>query len=79
MLLDELLIKYDACWQYAVDDGTVPAQVNKFQLLAQKRRKQVFANFSQQPLMLDPRFPSDPNLIDDLSVGTFTINQSVLG
>jgi hypothetical protein len=49
---------YDAAWMYCVDDGTVPAQVNKFQMLAGNRRKQLKAGFAQQPLELDPRFPS---------------------
>ena len=59
--LDGLLLQYDAAWMYCVDDGTVPAQVNKFQMLAAKRRKQLKAAFSQQPLMLDPRYPDQPS------------------
>ena len=81
ILLDRLLITYDACWMYCVDDGTVPAQVNKFQMLAVKRRKQVKANFSQHPLQLDPRFPADAALFDDFTQGSFTIGgqSGVLG
>jgi hypothetical protein len=60
--IDALLIQYDACWMYAVDDGTIPAQVNKFQVLAQNRRKMVKAAFAQQPLELDPRFPADADI-----------------
>ena len=60
--LDRLLLMYDACWMYTVDDGTVPAQVNKFQMLAGNRRKRVKAGFSQMPLELDPRFPGVPVL-----------------
>lgn len=56
--LDRLLLMYDACWMYTVDDGTVPAQVNKFQMLAGNRRKQLKAGFAQHPLELDPRFPA---------------------
>jgi hypothetical protein len=55
--LDGLLLQYDACWMYAVDDGTIPAQVNKFQVLAQNRRRMIKAAFAQQPLELDPRYP----------------------
>ena len=55
--IDQLLLQYDACWMYAVDDGTIPAQVNKFQVLAQNRRRMIKAGYSQQPLELDPRFP----------------------
>ena len=62
--MDRLLLTYDASWMYCVDDGTIPAQVNKFQMLAQKRRKQVIAATVQQGQMLDPRFPADPSLLD---------------
>ena len=40
---------------YAVDDGTVPAQVNKYQVLAANRRKKMIAQYSQHPLALDTR------------------------
>jgi hypothetical protein len=58
LYLDQLLLQYDACWMYAVDDGTIPAQVNKFQVLAQNRRKMVKAGYAQHPIELDPRFPA---------------------
>jgi hypothetical protein len=67
---DLLLLQYDACWMYAVDDGTIPAQVNKFQVLAQNRRKMVKASYSQHPLELDPRFPAGADLFgggDDMT------------
>jgi len=75
--LDPLLISYDACWMYAVDDGTVPAQVNKYQVLATNRRKQMKANFSQHSLMLDPRFPSD-QLLDQMDDTFFVLDQDPL-
>lgn len=59
ILLDGLLLQYDAAWMYCVDDGTVPAQVNKYQMLAQKRRQSMISSYSQQPLSLDSRYPSD--------------------
>ena len=63
LYLDQLLLQYDACWMYAVDDGTVPAQVNKFQVLAQNRRTKLHASFSQQPIELDPRvLPADATM-----------------
>jgi hypothetical protein len=55
--IDSLLLQYDAAWMYTVDDGTVPAQVNKFQTLAANRRKAVYASYAQHPLDLDPRMP----------------------
>lgn len=77
--IDPLLLQYDAAWMYAVDDGTVPAQVNKFQMLAQRRRKAVKANYTQHGLLLDPRLPSG-TLQDDFTANTFTLNgPSVLG
>jgi hypothetical protein len=58
LFLDELLLTYDACWMYAVDDATIPAQAQKYQMLAQKRRKTMIANTGNQPLELDPRLPA---------------------
>jgi hypothetical protein len=63
--IDQLLLQYDACWMYAVDDGTIPAQVNKFQVLAQNRRRMIKAAFSVHPLQLDPRYG-----VDDMLHGT---------
>ena len=59
VFLDPLLLQYDACWMYCVDDGTVPSQVNKFQVLAQKRRTMMKTALAQNPLPLDPRYPVD--------------------
>jgi len=78
ILLDDLLLMYDACWMYAVDDGTVPAQVNKYQMLATKRRQQLKASLAQQPLELDPRFPSGAIVYDEPSQDWFTISESPL-
>jgi hypothetical protein len=52
--LDRLLILYDVCWMYAVDDGTIPAQVNKFQVLAANRRRRMKAADNSHPIPLDP-------------------------
>ena len=57
--IDQLLLQYDACWMYCVDDGTIPAQVNKFQVLAQNRRRMVKAGYAQHPIELDPRYPME--------------------
>jgi|SRR5215831_12733647 len=73
LLLDDLLLLYDACWMYAVDDGTVPAQVQKYQMLAQKRRQQLKSAFAQNALELDPRFP---NIADEQ--GWFILDQDPL-
>lgn len=77
LYIDQLLLQYDACWMYSVDDGTVPAQVNKFQVLAQNRRKAVRASFAQHPLELDPRMPYD-DIIDPQESGFFTLDQDPL-
>jgi hypothetical protein len=76
--MDALLLQYDACWMYSVDDGTVPAQVNRFQMLAQNRRKQMKASYAQQPLELDPRFPSDTYMITTEDQGWFVLDSCVL-
>jgi hypothetical protein len=55
--LDALLLQYDAAWMYAIDDGSVPAQANKFEGLATKRRTMMKSKYANQPLTLDPRFP----------------------
>lgn len=60
--IDQLLLQLDACWMYCVDDGTIPAQVNKFQVLAQNRRRMIKAGYSQHSLELDPRFPGEVNM-----------------
>ena len=57
--IDNVLLQYDACWMYCVDDGTIPAQVNKFQVLAQNRRRMIKAGYAQHPIELDPRYPSE--------------------
>jgi len=54
ILLDRLMILYDVCWMYAVDDGTIPAQVNKFQVLAANRRKRIKAAYNTHSTPLDP-------------------------
>src|SRR5580765_3214298 len=59
LYIDQLLLQYDAAWMYCVDDGTIPAQVNKFQVLAQNRRRMIKASFGQHSLELDPRYPTD--------------------
>ena len=75
--MDQTLILYDVCWMYAVDDGTVPAQVNKYQVLAANRRKKMLGNFSQHPLALDTRY----NWQDMLATGDdsfFVLDQDPL-
>jgi hypothetical protein len=74
--IDQLLLQYDASWMYCVDDGTVPSQVNKFQVLAQNRRRMIKAGFAQHPLELDPRFPEE--LFSDISNNTFVLDQDPL-
>jgi hypothetical protein len=68
--VDRLLLTYDATWMYCVDDGTVPAQVQKFQMLAAKRRQQMIAILNQHPLELDNRYPTDV----DATAGWFQVD-----
>jgi len=58
LYMDQLLLQYDAAWMYCVDDGTVPAQCAKYQVLAQKRRQQLKTSNNSQPIMLDARYPA---------------------
>ena len=76
--LDPVLIQFDACWMYAVDDGTIPAQVNKFQVLAQNRRRMVKASYGQHSLELDPRFPADASLTSEWDGGYFVLDEDPL-
>lgn len=75
--LDRLLMTYDAAWMYCVDDGTIPAQVQKFQMLAAKRRQQLLASNNVQPVELDPRFPAGTELTDMVD-GWFTVSKTPL-
>lgn len=78
LYIDQLLLQYDACWMYAVDDGTIPAQVNKFQVLAQNRRRMVKAGYSQHPLELDPRYGSDAAMTDPGDSSYFVLDSDPL-
>lgn len=59
--IDPLLLMFDAAWQYCVNDGTLPSQVAKYELLIRKRRQQMITNFNSQPLPLDSRLPNVPD------------------
>lgn len=71
--LDRLLLTYGAAWMYCVDDGTVPAQVTKYEMLAVKRRVQVKVRYSQHPLLLDSRAPMQAD-----KMGWFTVGETPL-
>jgi hypothetical protein len=75
--LDPLLLMYDACWMYAVDDATIPAQVQKYQMLAHKRRTRMIAQTGNQPLELDPRYPAG-DIFDGPDNDFFVLDQDPL-
>jgi hypothetical protein len=75
--IDQLLLQFDACWMYCVDDGTIPAQVNKFQVLAQNRRRMVKASYAQHPLELDSRYPTD-DVMNGIDSSYFVLDQDPL-
>ena len=75
--IDQLLLQFDACWMYCVDDGTIPAQVNKFQVLAQNRRRMVKAGYSQHPLELDSRYPTE-DIMNGIDSNFFVLDQDPL-
>ena len=70
------MILYDVCWMYAVDDGTIPAQVNKFQVLAANRRKRIKAAYNTHSTPLDPRQGSYDDMWHDDSY--FVLDQDPL-
>lgn len=53
--LDDLLITWAACWMYMVDDGSNPASIQKFEMLADKRLLQLKDTYNNKPIDLDPR------------------------
>ena len=71
LYVDGLLLQFDACWMYAVDDGTIPAQVNKFQTLAANRRRMLKASLAQHPIALDPRVAADSGAIEGVEDTTW--------
>jgi hypothetical protein len=75
--IDQLLLLYDAAWMYAVDDGTIPAQVNKYQVLAQNRRRTIKAAFAQHPIELDPRYPTE-DAMNGIDSSYFVLDQDPL-
>lgn len=78
LYLDMLMLQYDAAWMYCVDDGTIPAQVNKFQMLAAKRRTIARSMTSQQPIPLDPRRMSEEFMGDSVDSSYFVLDQDPL-
>lgn len=59
----ELLINF-AAWCYCEDDGTNPGATEKFQVLGERRLKQLNVRLSAQPIQLDTRqaeYPTDWN------------------
>lgn len=52
--MDQTLLAYGAAWMYCVDDGTVPAQIAKFENLFETRRKQMIAAMNIHPIELTP-------------------------
>lgn len=72
--MDHLLLVYDACWMYCVDDGTVPGQVAKFEMLAQKRREQCRIMINDMPILLDPGAQWESMLDDTVENSFFTLD-----
>lgn len=59
--IDWWLHVYGASWQYAVDDGTNPAQIDKYSSLFQKRMRQVTAREASRHSFAQPNqlIPND--------------------
>ena len=52
---------YHAAWQYAVDDGANPGQINKLQNLYQAAFDNAYAADQQAPVQIDRAQPYIPN------------------
>ena len=65
--IDPLLLMFDAAWMYCTNDGTLPAQAAKYELLIRKRRQMAISRFNNQPIPLDNRLPTDILDIDQSS------------
>jgi hypothetical protein len=52
---------YHASWQYALDDGTNPGQVTKYELLFNRRLSQIRSKEASRPVLLQPNqvIPND--------------------
>lgn len=59
--VDWWLHVYMASWMYATDDGTNPAQIDKYDKLAQKRLRQITAREASRPSFTNPNqmIPND--------------------
>ena len=77
LYIDQLLLQMDAAWMYCVDDGTVPAQVNKFQVLAQNRRRMIKAAYGQHSIPLDPRYHEN-DMNSQIDSSFFVLDQDPL-
>lgn len=80
--IDSLMLALGAAYFYAVDDGTNPAQITKFQSMFLKRMNDMISAESDVVLELDPRYPitgasSDGSDDDGDGIGiTFTVGAS---
>jgi hypothetical protein len=52
--IDWWLHVYHASWQYALDDGTNPGQIKKYELLFNERMRQVKSKENGRPVSMDP-------------------------
>lgn len=59
--IDWWLHVYHASWQYALDDGTNPGQVTKYELLFNRRLSQIRSKEGSRPVLLQPNqvIPND--------------------
>ena len=63
---DYLAILYFSCWQYALDDGSNPGAVEKFQALFDQRYKQLSNAEQQEGVALNPRSFKYPTRWEEL-------------
>lgn len=58
---DDIALTYKAAFDIATDDGSNPAQIDKFQTMFTSRIDQLQKQEHNQPILLDPRFPNGVN------------------
>lgn len=60
VFMDKDLLVYGAAYEYSEDDGANPGAITKFQVAFETRLNQLKKEYSNKPIMLDPRVGQTP-------------------
>lgn len=77
--IDRQLLIWGASWLYCCSDGTNPTEVAKYEMLAVKRRKQCINMMNNQPIPLDPNESDLDDMLTDVDMSVFTLDEHPLG